>query len=352
MAISWVPSVIEQQLVFTLPDPGRDFVHVALECDDAIAGHRRFRRTATGWMLAVPRPDLARLEYRLVVTTRGGVTDVVCDPGNPERVQTAFGERSVALMPGYQRPGWLDVEHGPGERHEREYPDARLEAPIPITVWHPEGLPASEPAPLLVVNDGPEYADLAGLVDYAAAMIADSTLPPFRVALMQPVFRDEWYAGNPDYIGVVLDAVDDIRADFATRDGVVAVGASLGGLCALLLALSGEGVFSGAFSQSGSFFDPGLDAQESSYPHFERVAGAVALIRAEASAVAPLLVGLTCGALEENRANNVAMRDALTAAGHTVDYRDVPDLHNYTAWRDSLHPALTDLLRAAWDGQG
>src|SRR6476620_1077892 len=101
-----VPSVIEDALVFTLDDPERDLVRVSLDCDDAVLGRRRFRRTATGWLLSIPRPDLNRLEYRLVVSHRGGVTEVVCDPANPERVQTAFGERSVALMPGYERrPG-------------------------------------------------------------------------------------------------------------------------------------------------------------------------------------------------------------------------------------------------------
>src|SRR4051812_30671805 len=99
-----VPSVIEGSLVFTLDDADRSLVRVGLDCDDAITGRRRFRRTSSGWMLSIPRPDLNRLEYRLVVTDRRGDTQVVCDPANPERVRTAFGERSVALMPGYERP--------------------------------------------------------------------------------------------------------------------------------------------------------------------------------------------------------------------------------------------------------
>jgi hypothetical protein len=72
--------VIEDALVFTLDDPDRTFVRVGLDCDDAVLGRRRFRRTTTGWQLAIPRPDLNRLEYRLVVTERGGGTAVVCHP--------------------------------------------------------------------------------------------------------------------------------------------------------------------------------------------------------------------------------------------------------------------------------
>jgi len=35
-----------------------------------------------------------------------------------------------------------------------------------------------------------------------------------------------------------------------------------------------------------------------------------------------------------------------------VVFSRVPDLHNYTAWRDSLDPALTDLLRKCWGATG
>ena len=43
-----------------------------------------------------------------------------------------------------------------------------------------------------------------------------------------------------------------------------------------------------------------------------------------------------------------AMAAALRRAGHTVTHREVPDRHNYTAWRDSLHPDLTTVLRDTW----
>ncbi|QIM20323.1 hypothetical protein G7075_02820 [Phycicoccus sp. HDW14] len=66
----------------------------------------------------------------------------------------------------------------------------------------------------------------------------------------------------------------------------------------------------------------------------------------------PLVVGMTCGALEENAANNRDMANALGRAGHDVRYREVADLHNYTAWRDALDPTLTDVLRTVWSSEG
>jgi enterochelin esterase-like enzyme len=340
-------SVIEQQLIFTLADPTRSNVAVRLDCDDAVTGPRRFRRTGEGWALAVPRPDLSRVEYRLVVTGRDGTTRVICDPDNPERVRTAFGERSVALMPGYERPWWRD----PGSLTELTHADTTL-GDLPVTVWAPSSLSPADPAPLLVVNDGPEYAELADLTGYAAALQCAGALPVFRMALMQPVDRDEWYAANRDYLAATYAAVRTVMKEFATDLPLVAMGASLGGLSALLTAVDApdDVPFGGVFAQSGSFFQATLDPQESTYPYFDQVATATAELVARGTAQRAVMIGLTCGGLEENLANNQAMATALSTQGHRVVLREIKDLHNYTAWRDSLDPALTEVLRAVWRG--
>ncbi|MGH3501526.1 MAG: hypothetical protein ACRDQA_11660, partial [Nocardioidaceae bacterium] len=121
-------------LVFTLDDPERALARVGLDCDDAISGSRRFRRTATGWTLTIPQPDLNRVEYRLVVTSRGGDTTVICDPDNTERVATAFGDRSVALLPGYESPGWLTTDAEPGTYTDLTHHDTAI-GDLPVTVW-------------------------------------------------------------------------------------------------------------------------------------------------------------------------------------------------------------------------
>jgi enterochelin esterase-like enzyme len=347
-----MPSVIEKQLLFTLDDPTRAFARVGLECDDAVAGPRRFRRTGAGWQLAIPRPDLARLEYRLVVTMRGGVTDVICDPDNPERVATAFGDRSVALMPGYRRPSWVRRRVRLGDTTSFVHRDARL-GELPVHLWSPAGLAPDHAAGLVLVNDGPEYAQLASLTRYAAVMQADGTLTPFRLALMQPAERDEWYAANPRYLAACVKVAETLRDEVATEPGMVAMGASLGGLSAVLLAVSSPEVFVAAFSQSGSFFRPALDPQEASYPYFSRVAASVdALTRRRRRPKQPIAIAMTCGEHEENMANNQSVAESLRAAGHVVALRTLPDLHNYTAWRDSLHPSLTALLQAVWAAPG
>ncbi len=67
----------------------------------------------------------------------------------------------------------------------------------------------------------------------------------------------------------------------------------------------------------------------------------VAAVTADSASPEPVPVAMTCGRVEENRANNVAMAEALSGHGWPVSYVDVRDAHNYTAWRDALHPHLT-----------
>ena len=59
----------------------------------------------------------------------------------------------------------------------------------------------------------------------------------------------------------------------------------------------------------------------------------------------PLPVGMTCGTIEENLANNQAMAAALGRLGYPVEFTEVRDVHNYTAWRDAFDPRLVELIR-------
>jgi enterochelin esterase family protein len=288
-----------------------------------------------------------RLEYRLTVS-RGEVSGTVCDPANPVTVPTAFGERSVLRLPGYAEPTWLSAESPEGE-YRPLHVVGETEDALPVTLWTPAALDPATPARLLLVHDGPEYDLYAGITKYAAVMQSSGALPAFRVALAQPVQRDAWYSGSPKYLRTVVEhGLDDIAAAYAVEGPVVVMGASLGGLTALLAGLLGAPRTGGVFSQSGSFFQHRHDDAESAFKYFERVSRTVRTVLDARDAPHPMHVAMTCGALEENLANNEDMARALRRAGHHVDFRTVPDLHNYTAWRDSLDPALTDLLRECW----
>ena len=97
--------------------------------------------------------------------------------------------------------------------------------------------------------------------------------------------------------------------------------------------------------QSGSFFTPVLDPQESGFGYFDRIcAAAVEVYTDPPERRVPLL--LTCGAIEENLANNQLMAEKLAAAAYPTRFVVVPDAHTTIGWRDAWAPHLDRLVDA------
>lgn len=344
------------RLRLRLPDPEHRWVGVRLapETDlSAVPGwgpaDLALRRDDGGWSADLPVPPLARLEYRFAVRGPHGEEDLLCDPGPVPRVRTAFGERSVAELPGYRAPWWLDAPVVRGRRTRAASVRGETATPVRVSLWAPADATRAEVLPVLAVHDGPEYDELADITRYSAAMIAAGRLPRHRLALLHPGERDAWYSASPAYLRTLTGPVlASLRSRVGVAGAPVVMGASLGGLTSLAAALGSPGSFAGVFAQSGSFFSPELDAQESGYRYFWRITDAVREMARGEPAPAALRVGLTCGALEENAANNRAMAAALRRAGHRVTHAEVADLHSYTAWRDALEPHLTAVLLDAW----
>jgi enterochelin esterase family protein len=207
--------------------------------------------------------------------------------------------------------------------------------------------------PLLVVHDGPEYADLAQLLRYVTTLARIEPTMRCRVLLLQPIDRDRSYSASPAYSRALatrmLPKVTDV---VATAGRPVGVGASLGGLAMLHAASSYPGTFAGVFSQSGSFFRPRTDGMERGYRHYNRIVRFVDGIDADPQRLADLQVTMTCGTGEENLANNRSLARRLTRQGVPTQLIEHPDGHNYTGWRDCLDPGLRLLLRSAWGRAG
>jgi enterochelin esterase family protein len=215
---------------------------------------------------------------------------------------------------------------------------------VAVRIWSPADAEDSEPLPLLVSNDGPEYAELAGLTGYSAAMIESGALPPHRVALVAPGVRNEWYSASPLYAGALVRGVlPAVAAEVAVRGLPVAIGASLGALAMLHAQHRHPNTFAGLFLQSGSFFTPEHDIQERGFSRWARVTAFVAEVLGGGRGTGAAPAVLTCGAGEENIHNNREMAAALGEQLH-----ELGDLHNYTAWRDALDPYLTGLLEDLW----
>ncbi len=314
------------------------------------------KMTLTGedWQFALPRPPVQRLEYLYLLRFADGSEAMVCDPTNPKRVATAFGEHSVIEFPGYAAPSWLSSDTEPGRTSTFVVRALELRRPMPITVWSPEDCPSGARLPLLCLHDGPEFDRLAAITRFSAAMIACGRLPAHRVALLAPGDRDRWYAARPSYARALRSLVlPAIRQAVAIRGDLVLAGASLGALAALYAAITEPDTAKALFLQSGSYFRPDLDAHESSFTGYAAVTEFVErLVNAEVPGRTPMRIGMTCGLGEENLANNRQMARTLDRLGHQVALHEVPDAHTYVGWRDALDPHLVDLLAAVWGRPG
>jgi enterochelin esterase family protein len=249
-------------------------------------------------------------------------------------------------------------------------------------VWSP----ATPTDRVVVAHDGPDFQRHGELGRYVAAMVGAGRIPPCHLVLLPPGERFEWYSASPAYArALACDVLPKIAAELGTeptrggkqnatpgaeptrggkqnatpgaeptRGGkqngtpitrpVVGVGASLGALAMLHAQRRYPAGFGGLFLQSGSFFQPRYDRQESGFQRYLRIVRFTGRVLRSADGPA-VPVALTCGAVEENLANNRDMALVLRAQGYAVSFAEVPDAHNWTGWRDALDPHLTTLLQ-------
>jgi enterochelin esterase family protein len=216
-----------------------------------------------------------------------------------------------------------------------------------VRVWSPS--PGEGALPLLLVHDGPEYAARAALLDWAGSVIEREAVAPFRVALLPPGDRSEWYSASARYGRSLTRQIVPALSELGPVAGApVGMGASLGALAMLHAQRAWPGAFAGLFLQSGSFFVPRFDRHESGFPRYGRIVRFVRSVRRATGHEEPLAVTMTCGHDEENLANNRLIAGALRAQGYDVALEEVAGGHDYPSWRAAFDPHLTGLLAKAW----
>ena len=352
------PVVAATRVTFRVADPEAALQEVRLyqEVRRPRVGPAFTRAHRDGtWELEFPRPAVDRMEYQLQLRYPGAGPLLVPDPDNPLRAQGPFGEKSVVEFPGYRPPAWLAGGARPPPRTTGlAVPSRVLGARVPVELWRSPGRHRRGQAlPMLVVHDGPEYAQYAALLDFLAAATGDGRLPPLRAALLAPVDRNEHYSASPAWsralVSEVLPALQALAPTPPGRRWLVGMGASLGALATLAAARTAPASFGGLFLQSASFFRPVEDGHERDFPRFQRITRFVDdLAAGGAGSAEPEVATLTCGTVEENLHGNRVVRDALAAAGWQVSLAEHRDAHNWVCWRDTFDPWLLTLLQERW----
>ncbi|HEY3962467.1 MAG TPA: alpha/beta hydrolase-fold protein, partial [Gaiellaceae bacterium] len=205
--------------------------------------------------------------------------------------------------------------------------------------------PPAHDAPLLVVHDGPEYAEYSSLTRFLDAMSWEERIPPLRAALIQPVDRNETYSASALYSAALVRELLPAIARRAPHSRRIGMGASLGALAMLHAHRRYPKTFDGLFLQSGSFFRQRFDKVESGFPRYQRITRFVGgVVRGDAERAVP--IALTCGAVEENLTNNRELAAALERQSYPAWLAELRDAHNWSCWRDAFDPHLPALIEA------
>jgi enterochelin esterase family protein len=342
--------------VYRTDDHGADRVVL----HHSLAGYRRppaLERIGTAvfglWFSA---PTVDRLEYELEVVA-GETRHYRLDPLNPLQVAGPFGNRSVAIAPGYaeplyaqpppadavgrleahEAPLFIEKRHGRWVRHRGE-----------LLIWHPPGADAMHVLPIVVFLDGPEFVQFAAARRALENLVHEGRLAPCRAVFIPPVERNRQYAAEPDmarYLGEDLGAVlEPLLPIPASPEQRIGVGASLGALALLHSYATTSGFLGRLLLQSGSYFQQRTDPDEQQFPYYERITRFVGAILSGEQPVAPTDIVMACGSGGENLANNRRMLQALRAGGSSVRFITFRDAHTWTGWRDSLGAGLMHRL--------
>jgi enterochelin esterase family protein len=232
-----------------------------------------------------------------------------------------------------------------GAWHNAVLPMPAVHSETVARIWSPDvGTPR-----VLVAHDGPDYERYGRLGPFVAASIAAGRIPPCHLVLLPAADRLEWYSASPAYArSLAVDVLPKVAAELGTDQPVVGAGVSLGALAMLHAQRRHPAGFAGLFLQSGSFFQPRFDRQESGFARYLRIVRFTGRVRRSIGAGAPVPTAMTCGEAEENLANNRDMAEVLRAQGYPVSFAATRGGHDWTCWRDALDPHLTSLLQRVW----
>lgn len=218
---------------------------------------------------------------------------------------------------------------------------------VEAVVVTPVGTRRTDPLPLLVAHDGPEYSRRAHLVSTLRAATDGGRVPQTRLVLLEPGPRNERYAANPDWATALTEHVlPTVRTAFATAGRPTVMGASLGALASLQAEWLHPGTFGGLFLQSGSFFRRKVDDEED-FEFWDRVTAFVTSVRRARRRRTDVPIVLTCGTEEGNLANNRQMAQALAGSGHDVTFHELPGRHDWRFWETGFDPLLLTLLQGS-----
>jgi len=300
------------------------------------------------WYLTMDIPPGSRIEYKYEVH-RGGGSEWIEDPLNPNRARDPFGANSVLQGEGYQAPSWthrdplaregtleafaMDSHAFGGSRRGHIYLPARFRT--------------TRRYPLLVVHDGSDYLNYAGMKTVLDNLIHRLEIPDVVVVFTDSPDRLREYANDERHAAFITEElVPEIgrRVPLLERPQARGLmGASFGAIAAFSTAVRYPGFWGRQLLQSGSFAFTDIGRHNRRGPLFDRIVEFVNQYRAEPTAVSEQLF-MSCGVYESLIYENRSMVPLLDATGMQVRFVEARDGHNWENWRDRLREGLSWLF--------
>ena len=312
------------------------------------------------WYVVVEIPADSRVEYQFErripssLEFQGGSSPLTDDggwerfndPANPRIARSPVGDSSVCFSEGYRVPDWtqFDPDARTGELIEWTIRSQAQRRDNRVTVYLPARYSPNTRYPLLIVHDGGDFLEYAGMKTVLDNLIHRLDMAPAVVAFTYPGERLTEYpnsAAHARWITAELLPELERRLSLVEQPGGRALmGASFGAVAAFSVARRYPETYGSLLLQSGSFVFTDIGADHGEGPSFDPVVKFVNRYRERPVRVAMRLF-VSCGVYEDLIVQNRSMLPVFTEAGMEVNYVESRDGHNWDSWRDRLRDGLS-----------
>ncbi len=301
------------------------------------------------WYLTIEVPPRSRVEYKLEIHRAGG-SEWIEDPRNPNRARDPFGANSVLQAEGYESPEWSrpNARARPGVLEPFAMKSEVFGGRRGGQLYLPARLRKSRRYPLLVVHDGSDYLNYAGMKTVLDNLIDRLEIPEMIVAFVDSPDRLVEYANDERHARYLTEELAPYLAkklplfDAPRARGLM--GASFGAVASLSTAWRFPGFWGRLLLQSGSFAFTDIGKRNHRGPLFDQVVAFMNAFRDNPTAVSER-VFVSCGVYESLIYENRSLVPLLDETGMQVRFVEARDGHNWENWRDRSREGLYWLFR-------
>jgi enterochelin esterase-like enzyme len=300
------------------------------------------------WYFVLELPEKSRFEYKFEVV-RGDSRELIQDLLNRDHARDPFGINSVAHTAGYEVPEWTqpDPESRPGTLDDRTIRSAAFGGERRFTLYLPARFRRTRTYPLLVVHDGGDYLNYAGMKVILDNLIHRLEVPEFVAVFSHPEKRLIEYANSPAHARFITEElIPSLEAELplmARAEGRCLMGASFGAVASFSTAWRAPGFYGRLLLQSGSFAFSDVGKSHDRGAVFDPVVEFVNAYRGRPVPIAER-VFMSCGVYESLIYENRSMFPLLRETGMDVRYVEARDGHNWENWRDRLREGFSWLF--------